>query len=98
MEHHAASFRRANVDPALADAVKSAALTAPLSPADRALAAYAVELTRDPHGDPLPRLAALRAVGFDDAAILRSTEIVGYFSFVNRLAESLGVELETPND
>jgi alkylhydroperoxidase family enzyme len=39
-------------------------------------------------------LAALRAAGFDDPAILRATEIVAYFNFVNRLADGLGVELE----
>jgi alkylhydroperoxidase family enzyme len=42
-----------------------------------------------------PRLEQLRAAGFDDAAILRATEIVGYFNFVNRLANGLGVELES---
>jgi len=36
----------------------------------------------------------LRAAGFDDAAILRATEITAYFNFVNRLADGLGVELE----
>lgn len=94
MEHHAASFRRANVDPSVAAAVRIDALTAPLEPADRALAAYAVALTLDPGSDPRPRLSDLRATGFDDAAILRCTEIVGYFNFVNRLADGLGVELE----
>ncbi len=39
-------------------------------------------------------VAALRAVGLDDVAILHVVEVVAYFNFVNRLAEGLGVELE----
>jgi alkylhydroperoxidase family enzyme len=62
--------------------------------ADRALAEYAETLTRDPAGAAAPRLAALRAAGWDDEAILRATEIIGYFNFVNRLADGLAVELE----
>ena len=36
----------------------------------------------------------MRAAGFDDAAVLRATEVIAYFNFVNRLATGLGVELE----
>lgn len=39
-------------------------------------------------------MVALREAGFDDAAILAATQICGYFNYVNRLAEGLGVELE----
>ncbi len=69
--------------------------TAPLTLPDRALAEYAEALTRSPSAAAAPRVAPLRAVGFDDSAILRATEIVGYFNFVNRLADGLGVELES---
>ena len=61
---------------------------------DRALADFAVALTRTPAASGRERVSALREAGFDDEAILRATEIVGYFNFVNRLAEGLGVELE----
>ena len=37
---------------------------------------------------------ALRTVGLDDRAILDLNMIVGYFAFVNRLADGLGVPLE----
>ena len=39
-------------------------------------------------------VAALREVGFNDAAILDINQVTGYYAFVNRLAEGLGVELE----
>jgi alkylhydroperoxidase family enzyme len=68
--------------------------TAPLEPADRTLAEYAVALTRDPAGPAQPRLDALRAAGFPDEALLQATEIAAYFNFVNRLADGLGVILE----
>ena len=55
---------------------------------------YAASLTREPSADSAPRVAALRAAGFDDESILSATEIVAYFNFVNRLAHGLGVELE----
>lgn len=33
--------------------------------------------------------------GFDDPAIHDATQIVSYFNYINRIAESLGVEAET---
>jgi len=39
-------------------------------------------------------LAPLREAGLTDREILDLALIVGYFAFVNRLADGLGVELE----
>ncbi len=39
-------------------------------------------------------LDALRAHGLDDRAIHDICAITGYFAFVNRMADGLGVELE----
>ena len=36
----------------------------------------------------------LREAGFEDVDILDINQITGYFAFVNRLADGLGVELE----
>ena len=96
MEHHAASFRRAFRNQELADAVRADWRSAPLSPVDVALCQYAEALTLRPHtSDVDSRLQPLREVGLSDEEILRATEIVGYFNFVNRMAEGLGVELES---
>lgn len=38
---------------------------------------------------------ALREAGFDDRAIHDAAAVTGYFAFVNRLADGLGVELES---
>jgi len=40
-------------------------------------------------------LAPLRDAGFDDLAIHDVCAIVAYFAFVNRIADGLGVRLES---
>lgn len=39
-------------------------------------------------------LDALRAHGFDDTAIHDATQVIGYFNYINRIADALGVEPE----
>ena len=41
-------------------------------------------------------VAALRKAGFGDAAILDICQVAAYYAFANRLADGLGVELESP--
>ena len=41
-----------------------------------------------------PRSTALRAHGFDDAAISSAVQVVAYFNYINRVADGLGVDLE----
>ena len=68
---------------------------APLSDADRALCAFAEKLTRTPAAMTPADLDALRAHGFDDRAIHDAVQIIGYFNYINRVADGLGVEPET---
>lgn len=56
--------------------------------------AYAVKLTLEPWSMAEGDVAALRSEGFEDAAILDINQVTGYFAYVNRLADGLGVELE----
>lgn len=37
----------------------------------------------------------LRTAGFSDEAILDAVQVVGYFNYINRVADALGVEPET---
>jgi alkylhydroperoxidase family enzyme len=55
---------------------------------------YAVKLTLNPWEMDGGDVEKLRAEGFSDAAILDINQITGYYNFVNRLADGLGVELE----
>ncbi len=69
--------------------------TAALSSVDRALAAFASRLTREVAAMGEADVAALRAVGLTDVAIHDAAQVVGYFNYINRVAEGLGVALET---
>ncbi len=55
---------------------------------------YAVKLTLEPWNVIEAEVHKLRAAGFEDVDILDINQITGYFAFVNRLADGLGVELE----
>jgi alkylhydroperoxidase family enzyme len=66
-----------------------------LPEADRALLRYAEKLTRAPSTVGPEDVQQLRAAGFDDRAIHDACVIVSYYAFVNRVADGLGVELES---
>ena len=55
---------------------------------------YAAKLTREPWAMVEGDVEALRQAGFSDAAILDMNQVAGYYAFVNRLADGLGVDLE----
>lgn len=55
---------------------------------------YAHKLTVAPWTLTEDDVVALRAVGFDDRAILDINQVAGYYAYVNRLADGLGVALE----
>ncbi len=67
---------------------------ADLSEADRALCAYADKLTHHQHDVGDADLDALRGHGFGDAAIHDATQVIGYFNYITRVADALGVEPE----
>ena len=68
--------------------------SAPLSFVDRALCEYAAKLTHT-SAKMLPAdLDALRTAGLDDRAIHDATQVIAYFNYINRVADSLGVEPE----
>ena len=79
----------------LASLGKDAADAVSLDARDRLLLAYADKLTHSPWEIGKADVDALRAAGFDDAAIHDACAIVAYFAFVNRTADGLGVELES---
>ncbi len=67
---------------------------ADISHADRSMLDYAIKLTAEPWALEQQDVEQLRTAGFSDGAILDINQITGYFNFVNRLADGLGVELE----
>lgn len=79
---------------AWAQAVHDDWRTAPLEPADRALCAYAEKLTLRPAEVGAADLEPLRAQGFDDRAIHDLVQVIGYFNYINRVADGLGTDPE----
>ncbi len=60
----------------------------------RALLRFAEQLTRY---DPIPApadLDALRSHGFSDADLHDAVQIIGYFNYIVRVADALGVPLD----
>lgn len=64
---------------------------APISEQDRAMLDYVVQVTRDATRIGPGHHDRLRAVGFDDRAILQITLIASWFNYINRVADALGV-------
>jgi uncharacterized peroxidase-related enzyme len=64
---------------------------APISQQDRAMLDYVVQLTKDATRLTPQDHDKLRAVGFDDTAILQITLIASWFNYINRVADALGV-------
>lgn len=61
---------------------------------DRVLLDAAVALTCEPAERKREDVERMREYGFDDAAILRATEIASYYNAINRIVCALGTELE----
>ena len=103
MEHHGRGLRRllkqdsqqsdSEIDTIL-EKLKTDPLNSPLAAADIALLKYAIVLTRSPGDVSEAHIESLRDHGFDDRAIHDLACCVGYFAFVNRIADGLGVQLE----
>lgn len=55
---------------------------------------YAAKLTREPWNMEEADVQALRDAGFSDVGILDIVQVAGYYAYVNRVADGLGVELE----
>lgn len=56
---------------------------------------YAHKLTVTPWEMTEADVVAMREAGHSDVNILHITEVVGYYAYVNRIADGLGVELES---
>ena len=83
-----------SLDKELVEALKRDWRTANLDEKDRAMLSYVEKLTMNPVSVWRDDMDALRAVGFDDTAILQITLIASFFNYINRVADGLGVGRE----
>ena len=56
---------------------------------------YVEKLTRTPGDMSEADVVALRDAGFSDRDILDICTVTAYYAYVNRIADGLGVQLET---
>jgi uncharacterized peroxidase-related enzyme len=79
------------LDDELIERLKADYATAPISEAERVMCDYVVQLTKDAVKITPEFHEKLRAVGFDDTAILQITLIASWFNYINRVADALGI-------
>lgn len=79
---------------ALVHAITKDWRTAGLNEADIALCEFAEKLTENQHHMSPADLDKLRECGFDDRAIHDAAQVIAYFNYITRIADSLGVEPE----
>ena len=79
------------LDEKMVEALRNDYKTAPISEQDRLMLDYVVKLTRDATKCSPEDHNNLRAAGFDDQGILQITLIAAWFSYINKVADALGV-------
>ena len=95
MTHHRRGLRRLLQDDDLLAAIEADWRTAGLSEPRTVMLEYAVKLTKHPSDVSEADVAGLREFGFSDRDILDIAEVAGYYAYVNRIAQGLGVPLES---
>lgn len=98
LANHWANARHLIGDDKRADAIEEALRTDSLEQvfegAELAALDYARKLTLAPGKMTAADVSAMRSAGLDDGQILEVNQIVGYFNYVNRLLNGLGVTTE----
>ena len=94
VSHHGPHLARALDDERLARAVAMDYREANLPARDRVLLDYAVALTCEPAERKLEDIDRVREYGFDDAGVVKATEIAAWYNMINRIVCALGVSLE----
>jgi alkylhydroperoxidase family enzyme len=69
-----------------------------LSERDRALLTVAEKISAQPTRMTDQDWQPLRKLGFDDAALLEVTHVVGIFNYLTRLADGMGLLLDAQTD
>ena len=98
LANHWANARHLIDDEARADMIEAALHNRTpedaLDGAELALLRYSEKLTSSPGAMVESDVEVLRAAGVDDGQILEANQIVGYFNYVNRCLNGLGVTTE----
>lgn len=95
MTHHRRGLRRLLNDDALLARIEEDWRSAPLDERRQAILGYAEKLTRTPAEIARADVDRLRAVGLADEDVLGLCECVAYYAYANRIADGLGVQVES---
>ena len=91
---HADDLRAEGAPDELADHVAHDYRQAGLEPRLRALCDFAMKLTREPASMTANDAERLRTQGISDAGIHDAIQVVGFFNYINRVAEAVGIDDE----
>ena len=94
MESHEKDLRSVVSDDEQRLAVQLNYQTANLTPREIAILDFAVKLTVSPTQVIRSDLDALRVHGLSDAELVDAVHCIGYFNFINRVLDGLGVDPE----
>lgn len=68
--------------------------TADIDDTQKAILKFAVKVTEAAHSVTSEDLEHLRTFGLNDETLFPIVEVVGFFSYVNRIADAFGIELD----
>ena len=94
MESHEKDLRSVVESDNQLQAVQNDYRTAGLTARETALLGYAVKLTQEPRTVGRADLEGLREAGFTDEQLVDAVQCIGYFNFINRVLDGLGVDPE----
>lgn len=94
MESHEKDLRSVVESDKQSQAVQEDHRSAGLTPREVALLDFAVKLTKSPSGVQRHDLDTLRVHGFTDEQLVDAVHCIGYFNFINRVLDGLGVDPE----
>lgn len=94
MESHEKDLRSVVESDEQRQAVQEDYRSAGLMPREVALLDYAVKLTVHPRDVRRDDLEALRGHGLNDEQLVDAVQCIGYFNFINRVLDGLGVDPE----
>ena len=95
MESHEKDLRSVVDSDTQIRAIQDDYTSAGLTSRERSLLDYAVKLTRSPLSIRRDDLDALRVHGFSDEQLVDAVHCIGYFNFINRVLDGLGVDPES---
>jgi uncharacterized peroxidase-related enzyme len=95
VSHHVDAMQQYGVDNSVAQQISQDFREAGLDEKTRKLLEYSEKVSKNAYKVVARDFDELRNAGWSDRQILEATAVVAQFNFVNRIADALGVELES---